>query len=85
MAMAGSSEEASAIRAVDESRAKRGRLAANPASKKIGSTNGQAGAVRYHITGNGDAFVFPTGEPQHGRYLFGPAAAKVVERQMRVV
>jgi hypothetical protein len=50
MAMAGSSEEASAIRAVDESRAKRGRLAANPASKKIGSTNGQAGAVQYPIT-----------------------------------
>ena len=37
-----------------------------PSSKKIGSTNGQAGAVRYHITGTGDAFVFPTGEPQHG-------------------
>ena len=36
---------------------------ATPSQKKIGSTNGQAGAVKYHITGTGDAFVFPTGEP----------------------
>jgi hypothetical protein len=36
---------------------------ASPSQKKIGSTNGQAGAVKFHITGTGDAFVFPTGEP----------------------
>jgi hypothetical protein len=29
-----------------------------PSQKKIGSTNGQAGAVQYHITGTGDAFAF---------------------------
>jgi hypothetical protein len=39
---------------------------ATPSSKKIGSTNGQAGAVQYHITGTGDAFVFPVNEPNHG-------------------
>src|SRR2546427_330476 len=38
---------------------------ATPSSKKIGSTTGQAGAVKYHITGTGDALVFPTGEPTH--------------------
>jgi hypothetical protein len=36
---------------------------ATPSQKKIGSTDGQAGAVKYHITGTGDAFAFPTGEP----------------------
>jgi hypothetical protein len=30
---------------------------ATPSQKKIGSTNGQAGAVQYHITGTGDAFA----------------------------
>jgi hypothetical protein len=29
-----------------------------PTQKKIGSTQGQAGAVQYHITGTGDAFAF---------------------------
>ena len=29
-----------------------------PGEKKIGSTNGQAGAVFTHITGTGDALVF---------------------------
>src|SRR5438105_15478501 len=29
-----------------------------PGQQKIGSTNGQAGAVLWHITGTGDAFVF---------------------------
>ena len=29
-----------------------------PSQKKIGSTNGQAGAVQWHITGKGDAFAF---------------------------
>ena len=29
-----------------------------PEAKKIGSTNGQAGAVDWHIFGTGDAFVF---------------------------
>ena len=29
-----------------------------PGQKKIGSTNGQAGAVQWHITGTGDAFAF---------------------------
>jgi hypothetical protein len=31
---------------------------ATPGEKKIGSSNGQAGAVLVHITGTGDAFVF---------------------------
>jgi len=31
---------------------------ATPEEKKIGSENGQAGAVEVHITGTGDAFVF---------------------------
>ena len=31
---------------------------ATPGQKKIGSTNGQAGAVLWHITGTGDAFAF---------------------------
>jgi hypothetical protein len=31
---------------------------ATPSIKKIGSTNGRAGAVLFHITGTGDAFVF---------------------------
>jgi hypothetical protein len=31
---------------------------ATPSQKKIGSANGQAGAVKYHITGTGDAFAF---------------------------
>jgi hypothetical protein len=41
---------------------------ATPSQKKIGSSNGQAGAVQYHITGTGDAFVFPTNEPNHGAF-----------------
>ena len=47
-----------------------------PSSKKIGSANGQAGAVQYHITGTGDAFVFPTGEPQHGVSCLVPPPPK---------
>jgi hypothetical protein len=47
-----------------------------PSSKKIGSTNGQAGAVQVHITGTGDAFVFPTGEPQHGVSCLVPPPPK---------
>ena len=31
---------------------------ATPSQKKIGSTSGQAGAVKWHITGTGDAFAF---------------------------
>jgi hypothetical protein len=31
---------------------------ATPGEQKIGSTNGEAGAVAVHITGTGDAFVF---------------------------
>ncbi len=31
---------------------------ATPSQKTIGSTQGQAGAVQYHITGTGDAFAF---------------------------
>lgn len=38
---------------------------ATPSQKKIGSTNGQAGAVKYHITGTGDAFAFPAGHPNN--------------------
>ncbi len=33
---------------------------ATPSEKKIGSSNGQAGAVTVHIKGTGDAFVFAT-------------------------
>jgi hypothetical protein len=47
-----------------------------PTSKKIGSTNGQAGAVLVHITGTGDAFVFPTGEPQNGVSCLVPPPPK---------
>jgi hypothetical protein len=49
---------------------------ATPSIKKIGSTNGQAGAVKYHITGTGDAFVFPTGEPNHGAFCKVPPPPK---------
>jgi hypothetical protein len=31
---------------------------ADPSQKKIGSNQGQAGAVQYHITGTGDAYAF---------------------------
>jgi hypothetical protein len=47
-----------------------------PSSKTIGSTTGQAGAVLVHITGTGDAFVFPTGEPQHGVTCLVPPPPK---------
>jgi hypothetical protein len=47
-----------------------------PSSKTIGSANGQAGAVLVHITGTGDAFVFPTGEPQHGVSCLVPPPPK---------
>lgn len=36
---------------------------AAPSIKKIGSTNGQAGAVEWHITGTGDFVVFATTNP----------------------
>ena len=49
---------------------------ATPSSKKIGSTNGQAGAVKFHITGTGDALVFPTGEPTHGALCKVPPPPK---------
>jgi hypothetical protein len=49
---------------------------ATPGSKKIGSTNGQAGAVKYHITGTGDALVYPTGEPNHGALCKVPPPPK---------
>ena len=49
---------------------------ATPSQKKIGSTNGQAGAVKYHITGTGDAFVFPTGELNHGVNCLVPPPPK---------
>jgi hypothetical protein len=47
-----------------------------PSIKKIGSTNGQAGAVKYHITGTGDASVFPTGEPNNGVFCRVPPPPK---------
>jgi hypothetical protein len=47
-----------------------------PSIKEIGSTNGQAGAVQYHITGTGDAFVFPTGELQNGVFCRVPPPPK---------
>jgi hypothetical protein len=49
---------------------------ATPSSTKIGSTTGQAGAVQYHITGTGDALVFPTGEPNHGTLCKVPPPPK---------
>jgi hypothetical protein len=49
---------------------------ATPSSKTIGSTTGQAGAVLVHITGTGDAFVYPTGEPQHGVTCLVPPPPK---------
>jgi len=49
---------------------------ATPSSKKIGSTTGQAGAVKYHITGTGDALVYPTGEPNHGALCKVPPPPK---------
>ena len=49
---------------------------ATPSSKKIGSTSGQAGAVKYHITGTGDALVFPVGEPNHGALCKVPPPPK---------
>lgn len=49
---------------------------ATPSQKKIGSTNGQAGAVLVHITGTGDAFVFPTGEPRNGVFCLVPPPPK---------
>jgi len=47
-----------------------------PGSKKIGSTSGQAGAVQYHITGTGDAFVFPINELNHGVNCLVPPPPK---------
>ena len=47
-----------------------------PSSKKTGSDTGQAGAVQFHIIGTGDAFVFPTGEPQHGVTCLVPPPPK---------
>src|SRR3954470_25038319 len=49
---------------------------ATPSQKKIGSTNGQAGAVKFHITGTGDALVFPTAEPNHGALCKVPPPPK---------
>jgi hypothetical protein len=49
---------------------------ATPSSKKIGSANGQAGAVQFHITGTGDAFVFPINEPNHGVFCLVPPPPK---------
>jgi hypothetical protein len=49
---------------------------ATPSSKTIGSTSGQAGAVLVHITGTGDAFVFPTGELNHGVSCLVPPPPK---------
>ena len=43
-----------------------------PGQKKIGSTNGQAGAVQYHITGTGDAFVFSSDDPTRVPCLVPP-------------
>jgi hypothetical protein len=40
---------------------------ATPRKKKIGSTTGQAGAVQWHITGTGDAFVFSGDDPDQTR------------------
>ena len=49
---------------------------ATPGVQKNGSTTGQAGAVYVHITGTGDAFVYPTGEPQHGVNCLVPPPPK---------
>lgn len=47
-----------------------------PSIKKIGSTNGQAGAVQYHITGTGDAFVFPVDNFNNGVFCRVPPPPK---------
>ena len=49
---------------------------ATPGVQTIGSTTGQAGAVLVHITGTGDAFVYPVGEPQHGVTCLVPPPPK---------
>ena len=49
---------------------------ATPSQKPIGSTNGQAGAVLVHITGTGDAFVFPVNEPNNGVFCLVPPPPK---------
>ena len=47
-----------------------------PSIKKIGSTNGQAGAVKWHITGTGDAFVFPVDNFNNGVFCRVPPPPK---------
>jgi hypothetical protein len=49
---------------------------ATPGQEKIGSTQGQAGAVQYHITGTGDASVYPTGEPDRAVSCLVPPPPK---------
>ena len=49
---------------------------ATPSSNKIGSTSGQAGAVQFHITGTGDAFVFTADSPQNGAFCRVPPPPK---------
>jgi hypothetical protein len=49
-----------------------------PSIKKIGTTNtsGQAGAVKWHITGTGDAFVFPVDNFNNGVFCRVPPPPK---------
>ncbi len=49
---------------------------ATPSQQTIGSAQGQAGAVQYHITGTGDASVYPTGEPDHAVSCLVPPPPK---------
>ena len=44
--------------------------------KKIGSTNGQAGAVMWHITGPGDLVVWPSADPAAAVTCFVPPPPK---------
>ena len=49
---------------------------ATPGAQKIGSAQGQAGAVQYHITGTGDASVYPFGEPDRAVSCLVPPPPK---------
>ena len=49
---------------------------ATPGVQKIGSAQGQAGAVQYHITCTGDASVYPIGEPDRAVSCLVPPPPK---------
>ena len=53
-----------------------------PNEEKIGSTNGQAGAVSTHITGTGDFQIVPV-ERRPNADLPGTSTSEVIRRQPR--